>query len=272
MGQHRTAWHLLAATFLDEYRPRDVQLETEVQLSKRPQHVDMLLLRKGKGSVDDARAFFRMWHLMGPVALVEYKSRSRPARPGVFHQLFGYAHQYARSRQPEQPASQLSLFLLVPTVTPTIVNDAALLGLELGRSEDAYIPVMGALFPTWVVPLNTLAEQEDEPLIGELGSRTVDSEDRASLRWLAHFYMANENRVQNLEGFEELKADFMKSESFREMVAGMSAEQIAQTLTPEQRYAVLLAMSDEELCELPNSFVEALPESIRAEIRRRLAH
>ncbi|MEM7676523.1 MAG: hypothetical protein AAF449_11020, partial [Myxococcota bacterium] len=82
----------------------------------------------------------------------------------------------------------------------------------------------------------------------------------------------------------ELKADFMKSESFREMVASMSeelraemvaampAEQIAQTLTPEQRYAVLLAMSDEELRELPNSFIEALPESIRAEIRRRLAH
>lgn len=206
------------------------------------------------------------------------------ARPGVFHQLFGYAHQYARKNQPDQPASQLSLFLLVPTVTPTVLNDAALLGLELGPSDNAYIPVKGALFPTWVVPLNTLADEEGEPLIGELGSRTVDPEDHASLRWLAHFYMANEERVQQLEGFEELKADFMKSASFREMVAAMSAEEVAQTLTPEQRnavmltmsdkerYAVLLAMSDDALRQLPDSFIEALPESVRSEILQRLAH
>ena len=54
-------------------------------------------------------------------------------------------------------------------------------------------------------------------MIGELGSRTVQEEDRDSLRWLAHFYMANEDRAQNLEGFEELKARFMKSPSFLEM-------------------------------------------------------
>ena len=65
--------------------------------------------------------------------------------------------------------------------------------------------------------LNALAEEEGEPLIGELGSRTVAEEDRASLRWLAHFYMANEDQARKLEGFEELKARFMKSPSFLEM-------------------------------------------------------
>ena len=54
MGRQRTAWHLLAATFIDERRPRAIELETEVQLSKGPQQADMLLLRRGDGPVDDA--------------------------------------------------------------------------------------------------------------------------------------------------------------------------------------------------------------------------
>ena len=45
----------------------------------------------------------------------------------------------------------------------------------------------------------------------------MDQEDRESLQWLASFFMANEDRAQNLEGFEELKARFMKSPSFLEM-------------------------------------------------------
>ena len=114
-------------------------------------------------------------------------------------------------------ARNLSLFLMVHDVTPTLEKDAARLGLTIGAADGAYIPVSGTLFPTWIVMLNALAEEEGEPLIGELGSRTVAEEDRASLRWLAHFYMANEDQARKLEDFEELKARFMKSPSFLEM-------------------------------------------------------
>ena len=217
MGEHRTAWHLLAATFIDERRPQTVSLETEVPLSKRPQRVDMIVLRKKDGPVDDSKAFHRLWRLMGRVALVEYKSRSRPPRSGVFHQLFGYAHQYARSHQPEHPADALSLFLLVATLTRTVEEDAARVGLKLGPADGAYIPVLGGFFPTWVVVLNTLATEEDNPLIGELGSRTVGQGDRESLQWLAHFFMKNEKHAQNLEDFDEVKARFMRSPLFFEM-------------------------------------------------------
>ena len=256
MGRYRTAWHLMAATFIDEHRPRAIELETEIRLSKQPQHVDMLLLRKGDGPFDDATAFFKLWRLMGPVALLEYKSRGRPPRPGVLHQLLGYAHLYARTRQPQQPAASLSLFLLVPTMTPTIRRDAELLGLELGPDEGTYVPVIGTLFPTWVVPLNALADEEGEPLIGELGSRTVGEEDRASLQWLAHFYMANEDRARNLEGFEELEARFMKSPSFQRLVR--------QSEFAQQRYlageaAVLLRLLRRRFGDLP----EGLEQRVR---------
>ena len=202
MGRYRTVWHLLAAALIDERRPRCVQLETDVNLTVEPQRADLLLIRKGDGSVDDATAFFRLWELMGPVALVEYKSRSRPARSGVWSQLLGYAHLYARSRREEIGAARnLSLFLMVHEITPTLRKDAAWLGLELGPSDGAYTPVRGdTLFPTWIVTLNALADEEGEPLIGELGSRTVGEEDRASLRWLAHFYMANEESSQEPGG------------------------------------------------------------------------
>ena len=217
MSRHRTAWHLLAAAFLDERRPRCVQLESEITLTTAPQRADLLLIRKDDGPIDDARAFFRLWQLMGTVALLEYKSRGRPARLGVFHQLLGYGHQYARQRQPNQPAARLSLFLLVSEITPTVRRDIELLGATLGPPDGCYVPVIGGFFPTWIVPLNQLADEEDDPLIGELGSRTVGQEDRESLQWLANFFMANEDRARNLEGFEELKERFMKSPSFLEM-------------------------------------------------------
>lgn len=225
-----------------------------------PQRADLLLIRKGDGSVDDAGAFFRLWKLMGPVGLVEYKSRSRPARSGVWSQLLGYAHLYARSGRDEIRALRnLSLFLLVHETTPTLRKDAAWLGLEIGAAEGAYTPVTGAtLFPTWIVTLNALADEEGEPLIGELRSRTVREEDRASLRWLAHFYLANEDRARNLEGFEELKERFMKSPSFLEMTKERYAEgQLEGELKGER--TVLLR-------QLKRRFGE-VPEAVEARIR-----
>ena len=216
MATYRTAWHLLAATLIEERRPEAVTLETEVQLSKAPQQVDMLLLRKDDRPVDDAKAFHGLWRLMGPVALVEYKSRARPPRPGVLHQLLGYAHQYVRAKQPNEPAARLSLFLLAATVTPTIKRDVELLGYALGPPDGAYVSVIGTAFPTWVVPLNDVADEEGEPLIGELGSRTVDEGDSESLQWLARFIMKNEKNALHLESFDELATRFVKSPWFLE--------------------------------------------------------
>ena len=286
MGKHRTPWHLLAATFIDERRPACVRLEMEVPLSMQPQRADLLLIRKDDRPVDDARAFFHLWRLMGPVALAEYKSRSRPPQPGVFHQLFGYGHQYAALRRPPK----LSLFLMVPEITPTLKTDAAALHLELGPCEGAYTPVKGALFPTWIVTLNALADEEGEPLIGQLGSRTLDEEDRASWHWLAHFMMQNQDRVEKLEGYAEFEAEFRRSKLFknllaampvkerlegvsiRELLAGLSSKEVAEALTAEQRYAALLSMSDNDLRELSDAFIDSLPESVRTEIRRRRSH
>ena len=254
MSRHRTAWHLLAAAFIDERRPRSVQLEAEFTLTLEPQRADLLLIRKDEGPVDDARAFLRLWQLMGPVALIEYKSRGRPPRLGVLHQLLGYGHQYARQRQPDQPANRLSLFLLVPEITPTIRRDVELLGAKLGPPDGCYIPVIDSFFPMWIVPLNQLADEEDQPLIGELGSRTVDQEDRESLQWLASFFMANEDRAQNLEGFEELKARFMKSPSFLEMTQARYIEGQVEGRVEgrvEGEAAVLLRLLHRRFGDLP---------------------
>lgn len=291
VGERRTAWHLLAASFLDERRPRSVQLDGNFELTREPLRADLLLIRKGQGPVDDAGAFFRLWRLMGPVAIAEYKSRSRPARSGVMSQLLGYGHQYARRRREEiGDVRNLSLFLMVHDLTPALHEDLNWLRLKLGPSEGAYTPVLGTMFPTWIVALNPLSDEEGEPLIGQLGSRTLDEEDVASHQWLAHFVMANREHAKNLEGFEELQAEFRKSALFKKMMAetpveerlagvaandrlrGLDSDEVAEALTPEQRYAVLLAMSDNDLRQLPMSFVESLPESVRGEIHRRLAH
>lgn len=135
VGGYRTAWHLLAAAFIDERRPSSVTLDSNFELTREPQRADLLLIRKSGGPVDDARAFRRLWALMGPQAIVEYKSRSRPARSGVMSQLLGYGHQYARDRRE-----------------------------ELGDVRN----------------LDTLADEEGEPLIGQFGSRTLHQENNGS--------------------------------------------------------------------------------------------
>ena len=99
-------------------------------------------------------------------------------------------------------------------------------------------------------PLNQLADEKDQPLIGELGSRTVDQEDRESLQWLASFFMANKDRAQNLEGFEELKARFMKSPSFLEMTQARFIEgQVEGRIEGEA--AVLLRLLHRRFGDLP---------------------
>lgn len=294
MGRARTAWHLMAASFLDERRPQSVSLDSEFVLTLEPQRADILLVQKADGPIDDARAFYRLWALMGRVALVAYKSRSRPPRSGVMSQLLGYGHQYARDRRDELgDVENLSLFLLVHALTPALRDDVTWLGYRLAASEGAYTRVEGPAFPTWIVALNTLADEEGEPLIGQLGSRTLDEEDVESSRWLARFVMSNQERAKDLEDFDELKAQFLKSELFKEMLAetplsdrlrDAGSDEVAEALTPEQRatiaralpaeqrYAEVLAMTDEALRGLPDSFIDALPEPVRTEIRRRLAH
>ena len=116
------------------------------------------------------------------------------------------------------------------------------MGAKLGPPDGCYIPVIDSFFPMWIVPINHLADEEDQPLSGELGSRTVDQEDRESLQWLASFFMANEDRAQNLEGFEELKARFMKSPSFLEMT---------QARFIEGQAAVLLRQLQRRFGDLP---------------------
>lgn len=273
---------------------KSVQLDSNFELTREPQRADLLLIRKGGGPIDDAGAFFRLWRLMGPVAIVEYKSRSRPARSGVMSQLLGYGHQYACLRREEiGDVRNLSLFLMVHDLTPALHEDLRWLGLKLGPSEGSYAPLVGTLFPTWIVALDHLADEEGEPLIGQLGSRTLKEEDVASQRWLAHFVMANQEHAKNLEGFDELQAEFRKSELFKKMMAetplverlrDVSSDEVARALSPEQQEAVaeslppelqyrgLLRMSDDDLRKLPDAFVEALPEAVQTEIRRRLAH
>ena len=67
-------------------------------------------------------------------------------------------------------------------------------------------------------------------------------------------------------------AELLTPEQRHGVLAHIAVEELAKTLTPDQRFGVLLAMSDDILRQLPNTLIDSLPESVRAEIQRRLAH
>ena len=83
--------------------------------------------------------------------------------------------------------------------------------------------------------------------------------------------MENKDGAQDLEGFDEIEAHLFQ-DLLPRMLSKVPADAVAENLTPEQRYTVLLTLSDDVLRQLSDSLVDALPESVRAEIRRRLVY
>ncbi|MEL7313093.1 MAG: hypothetical protein AAFN07_16370 [Pseudomonadota bacterium] len=81
--------------------------------------------------------------------------------------------------------------------------------------------------------------------------------------------MAKGNRLRGLEGFNEISSTLRQGDLIKELLIDAPIAEVVAMLTPEQRYAALLAMSDEELHHLPNVFIHSLPSNIRTEIERR---
>ncbi|MEL6391664.1 MAG: hypothetical protein AAFR97_02865 [Bacteroidota bacterium] len=81
--------------------------------------------------------------------------------------------------------------------------------------------------------------------------------------------MANGNRLRGLEGFDEICSTLRQGDLIKELLIDAPIAEVVAMLTPEQRYAALLAMSDAELHHLPNVFIHSLPSNIRTEIERR---
>jgi len=254
---------------LEEERPRLFKVEPEVRLSKEPLVADFILIRRlAQGDVSDAGVLRGLWPHIRTLALVEFKSVSRPVRQGDLTKLLGYGGQYATlKRRRLKTKEDLVLVLVTAKPSSALNNELTFLGATLGASVGGYAPISGLCFPAWAVFLDEVSTAERDELVGSFGH--IERNDPTVRQWwLSHLWsgekiMTHAN-IENLEGYEEMVAKVLagmpldlrlKGLTTKERLHGVEPEEILSHVMPEdlirgssreQRQRLKKLLDDEE--------------------------
>ena len=300
MSANKTAWHPPFTGLLQERGPKWTKITGEVSLTMEPQRADDVIevrVDRPRDPSDAGSVLRLLWGYIVWVALLEFKSIARPFRRGDLLRLLGYgmawlsAHQAGdalpvgpRTRRRATPAD-LTLVLVVPSVTPTLQEELRELSLTVELSKTGYHEVRGFPVRLVAVDLGVAAEHERDELMrwfaGVPGERSLEA-----LRWIGqHTGGARPMSAQaELEGWEEWARRYFASltpDKLAEILdpaqrlAGLDPAQRLAGLDPAQRLAGLdpvqtvLALPDEVLRGLSDEYVATLPSDIQATVRIR---
>ena len=150
MAPSRTAWHPLFAALVKERAPPGVEVTPEYQLTIEPQRADLLVIRCKDLPREDERAgvMRALWPRLSADTLVEFKSAARPPRFGDFGRLLGYGGQYwAAHTKRLKTAADLTLAMVVASVTPTLLDEATALGWTISDLGGEFQDAVGEVAP-----------------------------------------------------------------------------------------------------------------------------
>jgi hypothetical protein len=259
--------------------PSDVEVLTEVRLTIEPQRADMLLLRrKNRGRGRKARVLRGMWRWLGRVTIVEYKSPVDGSfRPGDLQRLFGYGVLYHTVHLDDLPdRADLTLALVLPSITPTVRDDIARMGWKLVPLGDGYSRLDGAEYAIFVAAIDEVSEAEKDEFL-ELFSRRPFHEGEA-VHWLEQWMTEKtmKRNARKIAGYDEMFQKLAAMVAPEKRLVGLSTEQRLAGLPPEQRLAGLppeqtvLALPPEILRGFSEDFLRTLPAEVQKEIKKRL--
>ncbi|WP_437820162.1 hypothetical protein [Sorangium sp. So ce1078] len=306
MGTTRTAWHVLLAALLSQRGSRRFEVRIEVPLSTEPLRADYLLLRRNAEpeASEPAGTLRKLWALLSKDTIVEFKSIGRPYRRRNLDRLCSYLHLYcADELERIEHRSDMCGVLLVPARTRSLDADVAALGLVWDDLGDGYWRLRGGAFALVVAEIEVVAEAEDDDLLRLFGHDEAPTV--VARRWLAQQVGAEEiaMAMHDLEGFDEVvrkllstlpPEQVLSAYAPEQRVAGLPPEQVLSAYAPEQRVAglppeqvlsayppeqrvaglppeqVLLALPDDVLRALSDSYLETLSAETRAAIRARV--
>jgi hypothetical protein len=165
---------------LQAFGPRWTVVEGEWQLTVEPLRADdVITLRAGtlRDLCDRGSVLRGMWSYVVVVALLEFKSASRPFRRGDLARLIAYGHIWFFTHQEPHALTlpdgtcrratpeDLTLILVVPSLTPTLHDELTQLGYVIDVSPDGHSRVTGASFQLLVVDLSLAAAVEQNNLM-----------------------------------------------------------------------------------------------------------
>jgi hypothetical protein len=299
MGAKRVVWHVGFGRLLRRRGPRSVEVRDEVPLSEEPPRMDYLILRKLPASGPDtsAETLRRLWPLLPQVSVVEYKSPSRAYRTGDLDRLWSYVHAYHADLQRRPPRRKdMGAVLVVSGRTPSLDDDVADMGLRWEDLGGGYWRIAGGIFALYVVEIDAVAEAEGDAVLHSLGSGKLVTPEA---RWFWMELVGTQEAgmsMQDLEGYDELMARLLEKLPAAQRLAGLAPEERLAGLPPEERLAGLapeerlaglppeerlagldrdhqaLALPDEVLRLLPETYIASLSAEVQAEIRRRIGH
>ncbi len=296
MSTARTPWHVYFAVFMKQIAPPGIEVTFEVTLTTEPQRGDLLLLhREDVPRRDgDARAFIGLWPLLCTDTLVEFKSLAWPLKKGDLARLQGYGAQYFAA-QIDRPLAlrDLALVLILPTRTPTLVDDLARMQWTAVALGNGYDRIEGAGYALYVVIMTEVTEAEKDGLLGLFSGRKW-TRKQITWWWRHRTGSMGDMNMQDMPGTDEIIQEMLDSLPPEQRLAGLAPEQRLAGLAPKVRVAGLapkdrvdglapeerladlapeqqvLALSDVVLRGLPKEYLSTLPADIQEAIRRRL--
>jgi hypothetical protein len=190
---------------------------------------------------------------------VEYKSPSRPYRPGNLDRLWGYVHTHFANERGKPRAradgtklapgmegapdvwtrADLCAVLVVPGRTPSLDDDVESMDLCWEDRGNGYWQVKGGLFLLHVVEIDVVGPAEGDDLLHSLGNGTPITPE--ALWFWAELVGSKEARmrIQDMEGYDELLKKLVANVPPDLVLSLFSAEQRLAGVPPEQRLAGL---------------------------------
>lgn len=279
MSSKRTAWHFFFCILLRRYGPSIFEIRDEVPLSQEPLRMDYLLLRRVEDApaAAEAQTLLALWPLLPRITIAELKSVGRLYGKAELDRLWSYAHAYYAAEHASLSArSDLAALLLVPGRTPTLDADVEKMGLTWVGLDAGYWQLTGGLFHLYVVEIDVVADQPEEDLLALYSHHELRT-PRSTRFWGELTGAEAKMDARIFEGFEEELKEILNAMPLERRFLGVSPEQLAARLTPEQRLVGLdrdhqaLALPLEVLRMLPDDYLRSLSPEIQAELRRRLA-
>jgi hypothetical protein len=287
-------WHLAFVNLIQRRAPPNFEVQSEVRLTIEPQRADILLLRRIGLERQDHKALVlrRLWPRLGRVTVLEYKSPVDSAfRRGDLLRLVGYGVLYHTAHLDELPEREdLTLVLVVASITPTLLQDIERMGWALTPLDDGYARIDGLMYTTHIVVIDEVTEAERDEYLRLFSHKPAFPGE--ATRWLRQWMRETKMKqpdMEELPGFEELFQKSIKKTleamPLEERLAGLAPEERLAGLAPEERLAglapeerlaglapeqVVLALPLELLRALPEEYLRSLPAEIQEQARKRL--
>jgi hypothetical protein len=269
MSTARTPWHVYFAVFMKQIAPPGIEVTFEVTLTTEPQRGDLLLLHREDvpRRDNDARAFLGLWPLLRTDTLVEFKSLAWPLKKGDLARLQGYGAQYFAA-QIDRPLGlrDLALVLILPTRTPTLVDELARMSWTAISLGNGYDRIEGAGYALYVAIMTEITEAEKDGLLGLFSGRKW-TRTQITWWWQHRTGSMGEMNMQDMPGTDEIIQQMLDSLPPEVRLAGLAPEERLADLAPEQQ---VLALSDVVLRGLSKEYLSSLPAEVQEAIRRRI--